>query len=161
MSWSSRCGLELSGRSRRARSIDLLVGRPWSSASPDLRDHSTATVGQPNGCFEGTGAIAGPDISFQLTSRSLYVSLRIGQIVHMHPAYLNGRVQRQIRRAFLAHPDRELSTSELILFWCFPRLAGKGAIRNDHIRSTTRAAQRVAVRVRRDRPGGVVWRARK
>jgi hypothetical protein len=67
-----------------------------------------------------------------------------------------GRVQRRIWRAFVANPDLELTTAQLAS-WAYPRLAG--APSRKHRWAIVRAAQRVAERVRRDRPGGVVFRA--
>jgi hypothetical protein len=58
-----------------------------------------------------------------------------------------GRVQKQIRRAFLAHPCRTYRTADLVL-WAYPRL--RGAIERKQSGAVCRAAQRVAVRVRRD-----------
>ena len=62
---------------------------------------------------------------------------------------------RRIRRAFLVHPDRLFRTTELAA-WVYPRLAGKP--QRKHRWAICRAARRVATRVRRDRPGGVVFR---
>jgi hypothetical protein len=42
--------------------------------------------------------------------------------------------------------------------WCYPRL--RGPIERKHRWSICRTAERVAVRVRRDRPGGGVFRAK-
>jgi hypothetical protein len=67
-----------------------------------------------------------------------------------------GRIQKRIRRAFLAHPDRLYRTVELVR-WAYPRLTGE--IEDWHRGNICRAAETVAVRVRRDRPGGVVWAA--
>ena len=58
--------------------------------------------------------------------------------------------------SFDASPDRRLYTAELFA-WCYPRLSGKPS--DDHRRRIVRAAQRVAARIRRDWPGGVLWRA--
>jgi hypothetical protein len=68
-----------------------------------------------------------------------------------------GPIQKRIRRALIAHPDRQFRTSELVN-WCYPRLIG--AIERKHRSAICRAAKRVAVRVRRDRPGGVVFKAK-
>lgn len=35
-----------------------------------------------------------------------------------------GPIQKRVRRAFLAHPNREFFTTELVR-WAYPRLAGK------------------------------------
>lgn len=48
-------------------------------------------------------------------------------------------------------------TAELVRDWCFPRFLGP--IERTHCWTVMRAARQVAVRVRRDWPGGVVWRA--
>lgn len=68
-----------------------------------------------------------------------------------------GPIQRRIWRAFIAKPDAELRTVDLVP-WCYPRLVGKP--QRKHRWAICRAAQSVAVRVRRDRPGGVVFRAK-
>ena len=67
-----------------------------------------------------------------------------------------GRVQRRIWRAFMTFPDIEMTTADLAR-WCYPRSDGEPG-RNQR-RAIVRAALRVATRVRRDRPGGVVFRA--
>src|SRR5262245_49702282 len=75
-----------------------------------------------------------------------------------------GRVQRGIRRAFLAQPDRPLLTRELAE-WCFPRVT---KLENKHLVSICRACRRMAiVRVGREwrgrfsrTPGGVLWRTK-
>jgi hypothetical protein len=67
-----------------------------------------------------------------------------------------GRVQRRVWRAFMTFPDVELTTADLAR-WAYPRLEGEPA--RKHRWAIVRAAQRVAMRVRRDRPGGVVFRA--
>lgn len=56
----------------------------------------------------------------------------------------------------MAQPGVELRTADLAR-WCYPRLEGKPL--HKHRKAIVRAAQRVAERVRRDRPGGVVFRA--
>jgi hypothetical protein len=56
----------------------------------------------------------------------------------------------------MVNPDREMTTAELAR-WAYPRLFGEPA--RKHRWAIVRAASRVAVRVRRDRPGGVVFRA--
>jgi hypothetical protein len=68
-----------------------------------------------------------------------------------------GRVQRRVWRAFVTFPDAELMTAQLAAF-CYPRLDGEPL--RKHRWAIVRAAQRVAMRVRRDRPGGVVFRAK-
>ena len=76
-----------------------------------------------------------------------------GAVVSLHGA---GRVQRRIWRAFMTHPDAELTTAALIA-WEYPRWTGEPSHKQRI--AIVRAAQRVAERVRRDRPGGVVFRA--
>jgi hypothetical protein len=70
-----------------------------------------------------------------------------------------GPIQRRIARAFIAHPDAELTTGFLVS-WCYPRLAGKP--QNNHRRSVRRAAEAVAVRVGRAhaRGRGIIWIAK-
>lgn len=65
-----------------------------------------------------------------------------------------GKLQRRIWRAFIADPDAELRTVDLVPF-CYPRLTGEP--QRKHRWAICVAARRVARRVRRDRPGGVVW----
>lgn len=67
-----------------------------------------------------------------------------------------GRIQRRVWRAFMTHPGREMTTAELAA-WCYPRMTAKPL--RKHRWAIVRAAARVAERVRRDRPGGVVFRA--
>ena len=72
-----------------------------------------------------------------------------------------GRVQLRVRRAFLASPNRELTTREL-MEWTHSRRLYQGQDshreRHNYCRAIRRAAERYAVRVGRVRPGGVVWR---
>jgi hypothetical protein len=70
-----------------------------------------------------------------------------------------GRAQRRIWRAFLAMPDRELTTADLVS-WCYPRLVGKPG-RPQWV-AIRRAAEKVALRISRThtRPGGIIWRAK-
>jgi hypothetical protein len=56
----------------------------------------------------------------------------------------------------MAFPDLELTTADLAR-WAYPRLEGQPA--RKHRWAIVRAALRVATRVRRDRPGGVVFKA--
>jgi hypothetical protein len=56
----------------------------------------------------------------------------------------------------MTFPDIEMTTAELAA-WCYPRWDREPS-RNQR-RAIVRAALRVATRVRRDRPGGVVFRA--
>lgn len=53
-------------------------------------------------------------------------------------------------------PNVEFTTAQLAA-WCYPRLEGRPL--HKHRKAIVRAAKRVALRVRRDRPGGVVFRA--
>jgi hypothetical protein len=76
-----------------------------------------------------------------------------GAVVDLRGA---GRVQRRVWRAFMTNPDIEMTTAELAR-WAYPRLDGEPA--RKHRWAIVRAALRVATRVRRDRPGGVVFRA--
>lgn len=71
-------------------------------------------------------------------------------------ARLRGAIQKRVRRAFIAHPGREFRTVELLCF-CFPRVPAEG-IKQKHRISIRRAADRVAYRVRREFPGGIVYR---
>jgi hypothetical protein len=76
-----------------------------------------------------------------------------GAVVDLRGA---GRVQRRVWRAFMTNPDSEMTTADLAR-WAYPRLDGEPA--RKHRWAIVRAALRVATRVRRDRPGGVVFRA--
>jgi hypothetical protein len=79
------------------------------------------------------------------------------------------RVQRGIRRAFVAYPDHEFTTREL-LEWTHPRARGwrrprkgnplpaRARDRDNHCRAIRRACDQLAVRVGRRWPDGVVWR---
>ena len=60
-----------------------------------------------------------------------------------------GAVQRGIRRAFLANPDRVFHTTDL-LPWAYPRLK---EFRRQHRWWIVVAAKRVAVRLGRDKHG--------
>lgn len=66
-----------------------------------------------------------------------------------------GRFQKRILRAFLANPDRLFRTVDLAE-WCYPRLERSSA----STAGRSAAAKPVAVRVRRDRPGGVAFRVK-
>jgi hypothetical protein len=57
----------------------------------------------------------------------------------------------------MSNPNAELTTADLAA-WCYPRLVGEPL--RKHRWAIVRAALRVATRVRRDRPGGVVFRAK-
>jgi hypothetical protein len=69
----------------------------------------------------------------------------------------HGRIQRQVRRAFIAHPDRQFTTAELAA-WCYPHMTA--APQRKHRWAIVRAAQAMAVRVGRRWPGGVIFKAR-
>jgi hypothetical protein len=71
-----------------------------------------------------------------------------------------GFVVLGIRRAFRALPGQTLSSREL-LAWTYPRGAGRPLrSRCNHYRSIRRAADKVAVRVGRRWPHGVLWKLR-
>jgi hypothetical protein len=76
-----------------------------------------------------------------------------GAVVDLRGA---GRLQRRIWRAFMTCPDIEMTTADLVR-WAYPRLEGEPD--RKHRWAIVRAASRVATRVRRDRPGGVVFKA--
>ena len=65
-----------------------------------------------------------------------------------------GKIQRRIKRAFVANQGALLSTSDLIC-WCYPRRAEPVGFK--HRISAWRAAKAVAVKVGRIYPGGIVW----
>jgi hypothetical protein len=67
-----------------------------------------------------------------------------------------GKLQKRIRRAFIANPGAELTTGDL-RHWCYPRLTGSKRNQRFAIRL---AAQAVAVPVRRGWKGSIVWRAK-
>ena len=69
-----------------------------------------------------------------------------------------GTIQRRIWRAFVAKPSAKLSTTELVAL-AYPRLAA-GELKWSHRYAVRRAAARVAERVGRKRPGGLVWAAK-
>jgi hypothetical protein len=60
-----------------------------------------------------------------------------------------GRVQRQIRRAYLADPASTLHTVELAA-WCYPHVR---EVRRKHRWAIVVSAKRVAVRLGRDKRG--------
>ena len=78
------------------------------------------------------------------TSRKAYVP-----IPPKNHGYRVGRVQRQIRRAFIASNGQPLSTSTLIR-WCFPKLK---TLPSWHYKSVRVAAARFAKRVGRSENG--------
>jgi hypothetical protein len=71
-----------------------------------------------------------------------------------------GRVQRGIRRAFIVAP--EWSTRQL-MEWTHTLALHRGEAssrqRHDYCKSIRRAADRLAIRVGRVWPDGIVWRA--
>ncbi len=66
-----------------------------------------------------------------------------------------GRVQRQIRRAFIAHHYRPLTTIELMR-WCYPKVT---KFKRWHSYGVRRAAPKFAVAIGRRRCTGypVIW----
>ena len=68
-----------------------------------------------------------------------------------------GKIQRRIKRAFVAHPGALLTTGDLAR-WCYPRLK-KAVVMNNRL-SVWRAAPIVADRVGRTYPGGTIWAAK-
>jgi hypothetical protein len=80
----------------------------------------------------------------------------------MPPTNRIGRVQRGIRRAFIAD-DREWSTRQLMA-WTHVRALyeGRSTYRERHYyaRDIRRAADRLAIRVGRRWPDGIIWRLR-
>jgi hypothetical protein len=73
------------------------------------------------------------------------------------PALDNGRVQRRIRRAYIATGLAVMSTAEL-LCWTHPRPGGN---RHNHRRAIRGAAERYCVRVGRvGRSHAILWRLR-
>ena len=65
-----------------------------------------------------------------------------------------GPIQRRIRLAIIGNPGREFTTAQLAE-WAYPLL--DGPIERKHRVAIARAAERMAHRIRRDWPGGVVW----
>jgi hypothetical protein len=86
-----------------------------------------------------------PTIAFIALRRSL--GCRRG--LEENPSFISratyrlGRLQRQTRRAFLAHPRRRFYTAELVRDWCFPRFVEP--IERKHCWTVMRAARQVAV----------------
>ena len=72
------------------------------------------------------------------------------------PAFDSGRVQKRIRRAYVATGKLVLSTSELMR-WTHPRAGGN---RHNHRRAIRGAAERYCVRVGRSSGIGrpILWR---
>ena len=68
-----------------------------------------------------------------------------------------GKIQRRIKRAFVANPGALLTTGFLI-DWSFPRRTEPIGFK--HRVSLWRAAPAVADRVGRTYPGGFIWRAK-
>jgi hypothetical protein len=69
--------------------------------------------------------------------------------------YRCGRVQRAVLRALRAARGQPVSTRSIMLEWSHRRRLGNRASASRAIR---RAADQVAVRVKRTWPGGNVWR---
>lgn len=67
-----------------------------------------------------------------------------------------GRIQRQIRRAFIAHPRRLFRTVELIA-WCYPRAR---VPERKHREAIYRASKTVARRVAGGRKVGLIFGAK-
>jgi hypothetical protein len=68
-----------------------------------------------------------------------------------------GKIQRRIKRAFIANPGKPLTTGDLAR-WCYPRW-------NEPVHSKSqmpvrRAAEAVAVKIGRTWPGGYIWVAK-
>ena len=79
----------------------------------------------------------------------------------MSPKKRVGRVQLGIRRAFIVAPDREWTTRQLMeLTHTMPLYRGGRSHRERHnyCRSIRRAADRLAIRVGRRWPDGILWR---
>jgi Ser/Thr protein kinase RdoA (MazF antagonist) len=72
-----------------------------------------------------------------------------------------GRVQRGVRRAFIVAPDW---TTRELMAWTHTLALYRGRRsrwqRHDYAKSIRRAADRLATRVGRRWPDGIVWRAR-
>src|SRR5688572_7273308 len=62
-----------------------------------------------------------------------------------------GRVQKALGRAFVANPDRPLTTTELCR-WAHPR--GFKVWNRFHV---VKVANRLATRIGRRNPGGILW----
>ena len=79
----------------------------------------------------------------------------------MSPKNPIGRVQRGIRRAAIVDPDREWTTRQL-MGWThtMPLYRGGRSYRERHnyCRAIRRAADRLAIRVGRRWPDGIIWR---
>jgi hypothetical protein len=65
-----------------------------------------------------------------------------------------GKLQKRIKRAFIAKPGARLTTMDLVA-WCQPRLTGE--VKNKHRLGIRRAAPIVAIKVGRTYPGGFIW----
>jgi hypothetical protein len=80
---------------------------------------------------------------------------------NMPPKNRIGRVQRGVLRAFTVAPDREWSTRELMQ-WCHTMRLYRGERsrwgRHDYCKSIRRAADRLAIKVGRRWPDGIIWR---
>jgi hypothetical protein len=65
-----------------------------------------------------------------------------------------GKIQRRIKRAFIAKPGARLTTMDLIV-WSFPRRTEPIGFK--HRVGVWRAAEAVAVKIGRTYPGGFIW----
>jgi hypothetical protein len=63
-----------------------------------------------------------------------------------------GKIERRIKRAFVANPGARLTTADLAN-WCYPRRSDPMGFRWN----ARRAAAAVADKVGRVYPGGIVW----
>ena len=72
-----------------------------------------------------------------------------------------GRVQRGILRAFILAPER---TTRELMEWTHTLALYRGRRsrwqRHDYAKSIRRAADRIAVRIGRRWPDGIIWRAK-
>jgi hypothetical protein len=72
-----------------------------------------------------------------------------------------GRVQRGILRAFILAPER---TTRELMEWTHTLALYRGRQsrwqRHDYAKSIRRAADRIAVRIGRRWPDGIIWRAK-
>src|SRR4029077_10099720 len=68
-----------------------------------------------------------------------------------------GKLQKRIKRAFMAQPGAELTTGDLVR-WCYPRPASQ--TRRKQRFAIRRAAPAVAVEVRRVSNHTIVWMAK-
>jgi hypothetical protein len=68
-----------------------------------------------------------------------------------------GKIQRRIKRAFVANKGATLTTGDLIR-WSYPRWTGPIGFK--HYVGARRAAEAVAVKIGRTYPGGFIWVAK-